>query len=87
MNIPTFTDAKITDENGNLTQIWKDIFFQLLNELQDNASDEGLVVPQQTTTNIGLLDPTKYIGALIYDSDTNEFKVNINGTYKVVQVV
>jgi hypothetical protein len=86
MNIPLFTETPLITKGGILTDTWRNIFIQLLAELNANASDEGLIPPSQSTANIALLDTSK-VGALVYDSDTNELKVNINGTFKVVQVV
>jgi phage-related holin len=84
MSIPNFIDSKFVDENGNLTDTWKMILSQLFSHLQNNLSQEGIKVPQQTTSNIGILDNINSLGALIYDKDTNELKVNINGTFKVI---
>jgi hypothetical protein len=84
MSIPNFIDTKFTDKEGNLTDTWKMILSQLFSHLQNNLSQEGIKVPQQTTANIGILDNINSLGALIYDKDTNELKVNINGTFKVI---
>lgn len=84
MNIPTFINDKFVDESGYLTDTWRNVLTQLFTELQSNASNESLVVPQQTTTDIAKL--TNYKGGLVYDSTTNQLKVNINGTFKVVTV-
>lgn len=84
MSIPNFIDCKFVDKDGKLTDTWKMILSQLFSHLQNNLSQEGIKIPQQTTTNIGLLNNIKSLGSLIYDKDTNELKVNINGTFKVV---
>jgi len=63
------------------------VFAQLISELQQNLSNEGYKVPQQPTANVQALNTTQSEGALLYDSDTKELKVNINGTFRVVQVV
>jgi len=95
MIIPNFEYTKLVDENGYLTPQWQSIFQQLITALQTNLSDEGFLPPQQPTTNIATLQtrfnassaPSNYFGDLIYDSTTDELKVNIAGTFKVVQVV
>ena len=95
MNIPNYENAPISDRSGFLTDQWSLLLQQLITELQFNLSDEGYQVPQQPTATITTLQtqfnasstPSAYFGNLLYDSDTNELKVNINGTFRVVQVV
>lgn len=88
MKIPNFANDRFVQENGNMTTVWANIINQLITELQLNLSNEGYVLPQLTTTQISeLTDADKSKGAMVYDSTTNEFKVNINGTWKVVTVV
>lgn len=86
MKIPNFLGTKVVDETGRLTPEWSQAFSQLFNEMQINLSDEGYVLPQQSTTNINALTADQSIGAMLYDSDTDEMKVNIDGDWKVVQV-
>ena len=73
--IPNFEDTTIVDKNGMLTPIWKNIMSELVSFLQQNHSQEGLISPQQSTSTITSLATTKSIGAMIYDSTTNQFKV------------
>ena len=87
MKIPNFIDHPIADKDGNLTEPWKHTLSQLFNELQTQMSDESHVAPSQPTSNITLLNDSKYEGGLLYDTDTKELKVNIDGTFKVVQTV
>lgn len=88
MSIPNLQSQPMIDpKTGNTVTMWLGWFSQLTTVLQNILSDEGLLVPQQPTTNITILDNTKSIGRLVYDSTTNQLKININGTFKVVQVV
>ena len=88
MKIPNFANDRFVDANGSMTTVWANIINQLITELQLNLSNEGYVLPQLTTTQINdLTDVNKSKGAMVYDETTNEFKVNINGTWKVVTVV
>ena len=87
MNIPNFENIQAIDKNGHWTEQWQLLMQQLFSELQNNLSKEGYKLPQQTTDNINILDNANSTGALIYDNTTHEFKVNINGEFKVVQVV
>jgi hypothetical protein len=83
MNIPNFIDSQVVNEKGYLTDTWKQIFTQLFTQLQSGLSDEGLVVPNQSATNIAQLNGK--LSALLIESDTGELKININGTFKTIQ--
>jgi hypothetical protein len=88
MNIPTFLgDQQVVDEKGHFTEHWKGVFERLFSELQSQMSDESHITPSQPTSNITLLSNTKYIGGLLYDSDTKKLKVNLDGTFKEVATV
>jgi hypothetical protein len=84
MNIPNFVDAPLIDKSGSLTEIWKQILMQIFSELQNKASEEGVIMPQQSSTNITTLSTEKSIGAVIYDSTSDQmkacFKKIIGGT-------
>jgi hypothetical protein len=87
MNFQNLTTIKAAEKDGSMHQELINYLGQLVQQLQTNLSDEGYVMPQQTTANIAKLIGAQSVGAFLYDSDTNEFKVNINGTWKVVQFV
>jgi hypothetical protein len=83
MAIPAFENIKIVDENGMLTPEWRNILQSLFDVLQLRFSDEGLVMPSQTTANIAkLLNSSN--GAMVYDSTSNLAKININGSWKTI---
>jgi hypothetical protein len=83
--IPFVPTAPLLHEDGkNLHQDWHLFFSQLVGALQKVLSNEGTLLPQQTTDNINLLTANKSIGALIYDSTTDEAKVNLNGAWKTI---
>jgi len=87
MKIPNFVETQFVDKDGNLTPIWKQTMMQLFQELQNNASNEGIKIPQQDTANIAVLNNSKSTGALIYDADNHKLKVNLNGTFKEIQIL
>jgi len=60
---------------------------QLTSELQKSISNEGFMIPPQSTATINQLNTQQSVGALLYDSETNQLKVNINGTFKVIQTL
>lgn len=84
MNIPNIPVAKLIDDNGNLNEIWHNFFFQLLQLMQQNLSDEGFLIPQLSTTDIAkLTDPSKTPnGTMVYDSTTDDFKGMKGGVFK-----
>lgn len=64
------------------------IYKSLLSQyLQDNVSQNGLVSPTRTTSDITGLNDSMPDGTLWYDVDTDELKVRINGTVRIVQLV
>lgn len=84
MIIPNLPNAQMVDKNGNMMQVWQLFFSQLITALQNNLSNEGIILPQQPTTNIALLTSAQSIGAVIYDSTLDVAKVNLNGTFKTI---
>ena len=55
-NIPNLVlSPKIVDKNGNMSTDWLNYHRQLNTELQNNNSQEGIVIPEQETTNITIL--------------------------------
>lgn len=85
MRIPNFIDSQFANKEGFLTDTWRQILTQLFTELQKNTSVEGLVFPTQTTANITTLGPQVPFGSLLYDKDTKQPKVNVEGVFKVMQ--
>lgn len=80
MNIPHFVNSPVVDRNGNFTDTWRTIINQLLQELQKNASNAGIVVPNQTTANIAQF--TTNNGAIFYDYQTHKVQVCVDGQIK-----
>lgn len=87
MNIPNFIDTQVINKDGFLTDVWKQILTQLFTELQVNLSNEGYIVPKQSSSSVNLLNGVKYTGALVYNEDTNKLMANINGTFVEVQTL
>ena len=87
MNIPNFFNTQFVDEKGYLKPEFQNFFQQLITQLQLNLSDEGYRLPQQPTTTITKLDNAASTAVILYDNTTDEAKVNIAGTFRVIQVV
>lgn len=82
MKVPNFINSQIVDKNGHLTESWQQIFIQLFSELQNNVSNEGLIAPNQPTSNLSLLGGTQKNGSILYDKDRDEGVICKNGEYK-----
>lgn len=82
-NLPTVNPVQ---ENGNWHPAWQQWFQQVTTIIQNNLSPQGFILPQQSTTTINTLNTSASKGAIIYDETTNEAKININGTFKVINV-
>lgn len=89
MNIPNFVDMQVIDKDGFFTPEWKIIMQNLIQTLQQNASDEGLVAPTQNAANIGIIEAnqipsptgnlyTCQFGTLLYDSTANSIRACIS---------
>jgi hypothetical protein len=92
MKIPTFTKQKFIDEEGNLMPSYQQLFDVVFQQMQLTLSDDGFVIPSQSTTNINHIsndsnDNSRPNGTIWYDNDTNEFKGKVNGIIKVFTVV
>lgn len=88
MNIPSFIQERVIDENGYFTPSWAFVIEQLLSQLQINAGAEGLVPSSLKTEDIAVVAASTNLqnGTLIYDSTTDQLKTNIAGTFKVITV-
>ena len=91
LRVPNLPLGKIVDEQGNPTGDEQTFRQSLLTLLQQNMGTEGLVMPQQTASDIativanqvttqGATPATSFTcqpGTLIYDSTNNQIKVVI----------
>lgn len=56
MIVPTMIESRFVDENGFLTDEAKLLMQQLLQNMQQNLSQEGYVVPSQDSANIAIIE-------------------------------
>lgn len=75
-------DQPLVDKDGNMSLLWQLFFTNLIQSLQTNFKPEGIVVPSQSDTNISALTATQSIANILYDVTNNDFKGNVNGTWK-----
>lgn len=68
---------KFVDQAGNIMPEWQLFFTQLTQALQTNLKPEGILLPQQPTSNIALLTDVASLANIIYDSTSNVFKGNV----------
>ncbi len=82
MKVPNYLHSNIVDSSGNITEEWEVLIGQILSELQINFSDEGLVSPSQSTTNIGIISPKAKNGTFLFDSLLKQPGVVIDGAWQ-----
>ncbi len=86
MNVPNLPTDPIVDNKGILTTIGKNFFEQLIKELFINFSNEGLVSPTQSDSNVTTIQNnqnsksqyTTPYGTLLYNSTNNSLMVALN---------
>lgn len=88
MKIPTFSGLKIIDESGNCSSEFQQYNDQLNQQMQLMVSNDGYVIPGNTTTDINNFSRNdnangKPNGTMWYDTTTNQFKGKINGVVKI----
>jgi hypothetical protein len=91
MLVPNFVHDKAVNveppNEGHFTEQWVIFISQLIDQLQTNLSNEGYVVPGQTTDNISVIAASEQAQngiRLLVDTDTNELKAIVNGVVKTV---
>lgn len=95
MIVPTLNVLQhpVIGQNGLMTPQWQLFMTQLIQQLQINFSNEGIVVPTLSSDpasvtpaesggQIGQLESNQYVqnGTLIYDEFTNQLKVRLSDT-------
>lgn len=93
MLIPNYVHDKAViiegPDKGKFSSQWQLFMTQLTTQMQNNLSNEGYVVPQQSTTNINAIAGSAQAQngiRLLVDSDTNELKAIVNGVVKTVNL-
>lgn len=83
MAIPVLENIKMVDEKGYLTPEWRNIMQALFDVLQVNFSEEGLIMPSQTSDSITTIAPSTN-GTMIYDTTNKLAKIVIEGALKTI---
>jgi hypothetical protein len=86
MKIPNLPHEKPINEQGQWASAWSLWLQQLTSLLQTQLSDEGFQLPLKPTSIITQLNQPNKTGALIYDVNTQQFKGNIDGYFKVFRL-
>jgi len=84
VSIPNLYKGKFVDKEGMLTDGAKLFLSQLITQLQNILSPEGIALPKQSAANITVLNTTKSIGNVLFNTDTSEAMVNLTGTFKTI---
>ena len=84
-NLPSITVPLIHQENKEqMHPSWHLFFSQLLQELQNNLSQQGINIPQQNSGNISIIQSSKPLPSFVVNSDTGQPYVAINGVFKQI---
>lgn len=78
---------KLIQADGSMHPVWYMFFNQLTKEMQTNLSEEGLGIPQQSSSNISILENKNHLPSFVIDKDAKTLKVSIDGIYKTVQTI
>lgn len=81
-NVPN--DRRVVDKDGMLTEVWASFFSNLITQMTINLSDEGYVLPAQSTANIAILDVPQNQSRILWNTDTEKAMVNNDGTFKEI---
>lgn len=84
MNTPSLGDIKASNPDGSMHNELRVLLGQIITQLQQNLSNEGYKLPQLSTAQITQLNTDKSKTALVYNHETDEAFVNINGTFKKI---
>ena len=85
MKTPNLNKMQVANPDGSMHSELRNFLSQLLLGLNTSLSDEGINIPAQSALNIVTLNNIKSNRNIIYDSDNQVAKININGTYKTIQ--
>jgi hypothetical protein len=85
MKVPTFTQSKMVKEDGTPSDAFGQFMDVMSLQMQQHLSDDGHVLPAQTTSTIQtIISPAnpnaKPSGTIWYDTTLNKFVGNQNGT-------
>jgi hypothetical protein len=72
------------EKNLQLTSHYDTFFSVLINSLQQVISNQGLKVPQLSTTQIQPLGSPNNNGLLVYNQTTNQLQITLNGVTKTI---
>lgn len=84
MNVPNWIIQRLVDEKGEAHPQAQTFFSQLITEMQKNLSNEGYVVPSQSSANIQQLSTTDNKAKLLYDAEEEVMKLNNNGKFQQI---
>lgn len=82
-NLPHISEA-MTADGKQINPSWYLFFQQLVTEMQNNLSQEGVGIPSQPQANITQLQTSLKTPSIIHNADTNKYLLNENGVYKTI---
>jgi hypothetical protein len=86
MRITKHVPSRVVDDKGELTDTYQQYFDNLENQINQNLSTNGYVIPQNTTQDIKTIaaSNTNNGVTLVVDSTTGQLKAIVNGVVKTV---
>lgn len=85
-NLPQPSLAVVNDQKM-FDNIWYLFLSQLITELQNQLSPNGMMIPSQNTATIATLNNAKTLNTMIINSETQQLLVNVTGVYQAVSLV
>jgi len=82
-NMPHINDG-ITAKGETMNPAWYRFFQQLVTEMQNNLSQEGISVPSQSSSNISKLQDASPSPSLVYNQDEKKYLLPVDGVYKTI---
>lgn len=86
MSIPNLpSNRNIVGKDGRMTDEWYLYFDNLTTALQVGVSDEGFLLPKQSSDNITKLNTEQSIGTMLFNTTDSVAMVNLTGTFVTIQ--
>lgn len=82
-NMPHISDP-ITSKGHPINPAWYRFFQQLITEMQNNLSQEGVRIPSQPNQNISKLEASSPSPSIIYNQDEKKYLLPVDGIYKTI---
>lgn len=83
IEIPNYLHTPMVDDKGYPTDTWSLLLTQLLTGLQGTLSNQGMLLPSVDQGTVDQLNQSPD-GSMLYNPDSQQMMVRINGVFKNV---